>query len=381
MSTTHVAKGLVGLVVAETRLSKVEAEGRLSYCGYSIHDLAQKASFEEVVYLLWYGNLPNRTELEEFAGGARGCMEIPQLVFHHMQNYVREAHPMAALRTAVSALAMLEAAPDETTEENIDLRACQMLGSFPAIVAGWERVRSNHYPVEAREDLGHAANFLWMLTGEEPDPLAVDTLNMYLVLLADHGFNASTFSARVTMSTLSDFYSAITSAVGTLKGPAHGGANEMAMRMFMEIGEVENVEPWFRKTREEGRRIMGIGHRVYKAMDPRAVELREMTEAMARKQGGDVAKYYEIASQLAELAAKDDYFIERNLHPNVDYYSAVALYALGIPIDLFTPMFALSRVAGWSAHILEQWKDNRLIRPRAQYVGETDRTWVPLEER
>lgn len=377
----NVAKGLAGLVVAETQLSKVEPEGRLSYCGYSISDLAQNALFEEVVYLLWNYNLPTKAELEDFVSSTRGCMEIPRLIFQHMQNYERNAHPMAALRTATSALAMLDTAADETNPDHIYLIACQMLGGVPAIVAGWDRVRKGRYPVEARQDLNTAGNFLWMLSGEEPDPLATQALNMYLVLLADHGFNASTFAARVTMSTLSDMYSAVTSAIGTLKGPAHGGANEAAMRMFMEIGEVDNVEPWFEKARAEGKRIMGIGHRVYKAMDPRAVELRKMADALAEQKGGDVAKYHAIADKLAETAMADPYFQERNLYPNVDYFSAVVLYGLGIPIDLFTPMFAISRVAGWSAHILEQWKDNRLIRPRAEYVGDLNREWVPLAER
>jgi citrate synthase len=381
MSTTNVAKGLEGLVVAETHLSKVESEGKLSYCGYSISDLAQNASFEEVVFLLWNYRLPTRAELKEFSDSTRGCMEIPRLIFQHMQAYVPESHPMAALRTAVSALAMTESAPDETNPENIHLHACQMLGSFPAIVAGWHRVRTGHYPIEAREDLGHAANFLWMLNGIEPDPLDVRSLDMYLILLADHGFNASTFSSRVTISTLSDMFSAITSAIGTLKGVAHGGANEAAMNVFMEIGEVENVEPWFRRAREEGRRIMGIGHRVYKAMDPRATELHKMAVAQAEKKGGEVAKYFNIAEKLVELTRQDPYFVERNLYPNVDYYSAIVLHALGIPTDLFTPMFAISRVAGWSAHILEQWKDNRLIRPRASYVGGMGLPWVPLDER
>ncbi|MBN1285932.1 MAG: citrate synthase, partial [Anaerolineae bacterium] len=202
--SASVVKGLEGVVVAETRLSKVEAEGRLSYCGYNISDLAQNATFEEVVYLLWNYHLPARAELDEFVSSTRGCMEIPQLIFHHMQNYERSAHPMAALRTAISALAMLDTAADETDPDHIYLIACQMLGGVPAIVAGWDRVRKGRYPIEARPDLGTAGNFLWMLSGQDPDLLAVKALDMYLVLLADHGFNASTFAARVTMSTLSD---------------------------------------------------------------------------------------------------------------------------------------------------------------------------------
>lgn len=381
MTATEVKKGLDGVVVTATRLSKVEREGRLIYCGYDIHDLAQNASFEEIVFLLWNNRLPTKTELDSFRVQLRECTEIPGLIFEHMKHYSPEAHPMAALRTAVSALSMIDPVPDDTTPEHIRYAACQLLGSLPAIVAGWHRVRRGLDPIPVRADLGHAANYLWMLHGKEPDPLAVRAVDMYLVLLADHGLNASTFAARVTTSTQSDMYSAITSAIGALKGVAHGGANEAAMRMFMEIGDASNVENWFRQVRAQGKRIMGIGHRIYKHEDPRAVELVKMSEALAERMGGDVARWHAIAIRLAEIARSDPYFVDRNLYPNVDYYSAPVLYAAGVPVDLFTPTFAISRVAGWSAHILEQWEDNRLIRPQSEYIGLEGLPWPPLDAR
>ncbi|MCZ7544497.1 MAG: citrate synthase [Anaerolineae bacterium] len=376
-------KGLEGVVIAQTRLSKVFGdEGRLIYCGYDIHDLAQHASFEEVVYLLWHKELPTRAQLDDFKASKHDCTEIPDFIFDHMTYYAKNAHPMAALRTAVSGLAMWDPVPDDTTPEHIAHAACQITWAMPAIIAGWERIRNGKEPIASRDgELDHAANFLWMLKGEAPDALSVRVLDTYLILLADHGMNASTFAARVTTSTLSDLYSAITSAIGTLKGAAHGGANEAAMRQFVEIGAVENVEPWFRKARAEGRRIMGIGHRVYKTQDPRAVELAAIAEKLAEQKGGDVLKYFTIAKKLVEVARADDYFIERNLYPNVDYYSAVALHAVGVPIDQFTPIFAMSRIAGWTAHILEQWADNRLIRPRGDYVGPDHLTWKPIDAR
>ena len=225
-----------------------------------------------------------------------------------------------------------------------------------------------------------AANFVYMTTGKEPDAVAVNAVNTYLILLADHGFNASTFTARVITSTDGDIYSAVTGAIGALKGPKHGGANEAAMRMFLEIGEVENVESYFaEKIKGEGRRIMGIGHRVYKAPDPRGAVLRVHAANLAKSTGND--KWYEIATRLENLAMNDEYFKERRLYANVDYYSAIVLYTLEIPVDFFTPLFAISRMSGWTAHIIEQFKDNRLIRPKANYTGEIDLPWIPMEAR
>ena len=242
------------------------------------------------------------------------------------------------------------------------------------------RIRKGSEPIAPRPDLNLSQNFVYMLTGEEPEQTAVDAINAYMVLLTEHGMNASTFASRVTVSTGSDMHSAIVSAIGTLKGPAHGGANTEAMHQFMEVAEVANVEPWFVENVKSGkRRIMGIGHRVYKALDPRAAVLRDRAEALAKQSGN--TKWFQIADDLATLAGADQYFIERNLYPNVDYYSAIVLYTLNIDVDMFTPLFAMSRIAGWTAHIVEQVTSNRLIRPDVDYVGPMDLQWKPIHER
>ncbi len=258
-------------------------------------------------------------------------------------------------------------------------KAVKLTAVMPTIVAAWERIRNGKKPVAPRKDLGLAANFLYMMDDKVPSPEAVDAVDAYLVLLADHGMNASTFSARVTTGTLADFYSAITTAIGTLKGPAHGGANQKAMEQFLEIGDPSKVDAWFDKAMAEDRRIMGIGHRVYKAEDPRAAVLHARTKALAESTGN--TKWFDIASKLEARARADSYFIDRNLYANVDYYSAVVLYQMGIPVDQFTPLFAMSRIAGWSAHVFEQWADNRLIRPKGEYIGPVDQKWVPIEKR
>jgi citrate synthase len=365
------AKGLEGVVIAQTVKSKVDGQiGKLQYHGYNIKDLAEHASFEEVVYLLWYDKLPTQSELDEFEAGLAAERAIRPEIVDLLKSLPVGAHPMAVLRTAVSALGAFDPSAEDTSEDAVRAKGRGLLAAMPTIVAAWERIRNGKEPVEPRADLGHAANFLYMMTGEEPGETAVNAINTYLILLADHGMNASTFSARVTTSTLADVYSAITTALGTLKGPAHGGANQKAMEQFQEIGELGNVDSWFRKAREAGRRIMGIGHRVYKTQDPRAAVLLMRAEAMSAT--GDGGRWYEIARALDERARSDPYFIERSLYANVDYYSAVILQEAGIPVDQFTCVFAMSRVAGWMAHVMEQWADNRLIRPRAEYTGPVD---------
>lgn len=377
--TTSV-KGLAGVIAADSSLSRVDGEkGELIYRGYNIADLGEKASFEEVVYLLWNGDLPNQTQLEPFKAALRSKRGLPADILQTMQTIPHEAHPMAVLRTVTSALGLIDPTADDISLDAARKKALKLVAVFPTIIAAWERIRTNQEPVAPRNDLDHTANFLYMLSGQEGNPDAVRALDAYLVMLADHGFNASTFATRVTTGTLADVYSAVTSGIGTLKGASHGGANQKAMEQFIDAAQRGDVEAWFHEARETGRRIMGIGHRVYKVEDPRAKILRPMAEKLAKSSGQ--GQWYEVASTIERLARSDDYFIERNLFANVDYYSAIVLYMIPLPVDQFTCMFAMSRIAGWTAHILEQLADNRLIRPKANYVGPENQVFKPLEAR
>ena len=376
-----VKKGLEGAVVANSRLSLVDGvEGKLIYGGYPIEVLAENALFEEVVYLLWEGRLPTESELEVLRQAIASEAGLPASVLEELKRYPKDANPMAALRTAVSTLALCDPdAEDNSTTAN-RRKAVRLTGQITTICAAWDRIRKGKDPVSPRKDLNLAQNFVYMLTGQEPDKTASDAVNVYLVLLAEHSMNASTFAARVTVATGSDMHSGVVSAIGTLKGPAHGGANAEAMEQFLEIGDPAKVETWFKREIKGGnRRIMGIGHRVYKALDPRAAILRRHAEALAKSSGN--SKWFEIADKLANLARADSYFIERKLYPNVDYYSAILLYTIDLDVDMFTPLFAMSRIAGWTAHIMEQFSDNRLIRPDSNYVGPTDLEWTPLDRR
>lgn len=380
MSEETVTKGLAGVVAADTRLSRVDGEkGELIYRGYSIEDLGGRASFEEVVYLLWNGDLPTAAQLDAFRAALLSKRALPSAVLATMQEFPHEAHPMAVLRTVVSGLGLIDPQADDISLPAARKKALLLTAVLPTIVAAWERIRNGQEPIAPRNDLDLAANFLYMLNGETPADEAVAALDTYLVLLADHGFNASTFAARVTTGTLADVYSAITSGLGTLKGAAHGGANQAAMEQFIDAAQRGDVAAWFREAREQGRRIMGIGHRVYKTEDPRAGILRPLAKELAESSGQ--GQWYDIAHEIEELARADDFFVERNLYANVDYYSAVVLYMIDLPVDQFTCLFAMSRIAGWTAHVLEQLADNRLIRPKARYVGNENLTFVALEER
>lgn len=374
-------KGLDGVSIGDSRLSLVNGtEGKLIYAGYKIEDLAAYALYEEVVYLLWEGKLPNATELETLRASIAENAGIPEEVMALLHTFPKDADAMAMLRTATSALALYDADSENYSLDSLRRKSVRLTGQVTTLSAAWMRIRKGLAPVAPRKDLTLAANFMYMVNGAEPESTAVDAINAYMVLLTEHGMNASTFAARVTVSTGSDMHSAIVSAMGTLKGPAHGGANTEAMLQFMEIGEVANVEPWFTQNIKNGdRRIMGIGHRVYKALDPRAAVLRERSEALAKASGN--TKWFEIADNLANLALADSYFIERRLYPNVDYFSAIALYTLDIDVDMFTPLFAMSRMAGWTAHIVEQVTSNRLIRPSVDYVGPMDLEWKAIQDR
>ncbi len=372
--------GLQGVVVADITSSLVDGEnGRLIYEGYEIEDLAANALFEDVAFLLWHHRLPNGQELESLRAEIAAQAVLPQGVIDLMKALPKDAVPMAVLRTVVSALAHYDA-DSESMDKAVALKkAIRLTGQITTACAAWDRIRKGHEPIAPRADLNLSENFVYMLTGKDPDPTVAAAFNVYMVLLAEHGMNASTFAARVITATGADMHSAIVGAIGALKGPSHGGANAEAMEQFLEIGEVENVKPWFEKYIKSGeRRIMGIGHRIYKALDPRAQILREHAKRLA--EASNNTKWFQIADDLANLARADQYFIERKLYPNVDYYSAIVLYTLELDIDMFTPLFAMSRIVGWTANVIDQMS-GRLIRPDANYVGPMGLKWVPVDQR
>lgn len=372
--------GLQGVVVADITSSLVDGEnGRLIYEGYEIEDLAANALFEDVAFLLWHHRLPNKQELEGLRAEIATEAALPQGVIDLMKALPKDAVPMAVLRTVVSALAHYDA-DSESMDKAVALKkAVRLTGQITTACAAWDRIRKGNEPIAPRADLNLSENFVYMLTGKDPDPTVAAAFNVYMVLLAEHGMNASTFTARVITATGADMHSAIVGAIGALKGPSHGGANAEAMEQFLEIGEVENVKPWFEKHIKSGdRRIMGIGHRIYKALDPRAQILRDHAKRLA--EASNNTKWFQIADDLANLARADEYFIERKLYPNVDYYSAIVLYTLNLDIDMFTPLFAMSRIVGWAANVIDQMS-GRLIRPDANYVGPMGLKWVPVDQR
>lgn len=375
-----VVRGLEGIYVATTELSRVDGEnGRLYYRGYDIRDLEAHGDFEETVFLLWHGHLPTLQEYENFRKRLINYRFLPDNLIRMVPLLPKGTIPITAVRTFLSALAAWDPWAEDNSRDAELENAARLTAGIASLLAKVHRVRTGQEIVEPRLDLDHASNFLYMFHGQEPTPEAARAMNSFLILYADHGFNASTFTARVTASTLSDMYSAIVAALGALKGPLHGGAMEAAMRQFMEIGSPDNVDAWFENAVAEKRRIMGIGHRVYKTWDPRARILRERARALAET--SDEPQWFEIAERLAERALNHPYFQERRLFPNVDYYGALVVYYLGIPPEMYTIMFALSRVAGWTAHVIEQHADNRLMRPRALYVGPEQREYVPREKR
>ncbi|WP_132058926.1 citrate synthase [Halorussus amylolyticus] len=375
----EVKKGLEGVVVAESGLSYIDGdEGRLVYRGYDIEDLARDASYEEVLYLLWHGNLPDEDELATFADAMSSERDLDDATLATVRRLAEaDEEPMAAVRTATSMLSASDPDADaDPTDREANLRKGRRItAKMPTAVAAFKRIRNGNDPVEPREDLTHAENFLYMLNDEEPDDVLAETFDMALVLHADHGLNASTFSSMVTSSTLSDIYSAVTSAVGTLAGSLHGGANANVMRMLKEIDD-SDMEPteWVETALDEGRRVAGFGHRVYNVKDPRAKILGAKSEELGEAAGD--TKWYEMSVAIEEYVKS-----EKGLAPNVDFYSASTYYQMGIPIDLYTPIFAMSRSGGWVGHVLEQYDDNRLIRPRAKYIGPKNQEFVPIGER
>jgi citrate synthase len=371
-------RGLEGVLVAESSLSFIDGEeGTLLYRGYTIDDLARNASFEEVLYLLWHGRLPDADEFERF----ESAMAEERHVDDHVHRLVRDLaaadeDPMSALRTIVSALSADDPDVDsDPTDEAATLRKGRRItAKIPTALSAFARRRNGNDPVQPREDLGHAENFLYMLNDEEPDAVRSETFDMALVLHADHGLNASTFSATVTASTLADLHAAITAAVGALSGSLHGGANQDVMEMLTEVDAAgKGARQWIEDALAEGRRVPGFGHRVYDVKDPRAKILGEKSKALG--EAGDM-KWYEYSRAIEEFLVA-----EKGLAPNVDFYSASTYYQMGIPVDVYTPIFAMSRVGGWIAHVLEQYEDNRLIRPRSRYVGPDERSVPSIDER
>lgn len=366
-------KGLEGVVAVSSAISSI-IDGVLTYRGINIDDLADNASFEEVLYLLWNGDLPNQSELDALKQQLATFADIPDEIVAQMNTFRKNANPMAVLRTMVSALSLYDDDADDNSLEANRQKSIKLTAQLPALITAFNHYRHGRERVKPNPDYSFSKNFLYMLNGEEPTETATLAFNKALVLHADHELNASTFSARVTTATLSDIYSAVTSAIGTLKGPLHGGANEQVMATLEEIGTVDNAASAIKQKLDAKERIMGFGHRVYKDGDPRAKHLKRMSKQLAEQKGD--SKWYDMSIKIEEVVAE-----EKGLKPNVDFYSASVYTYLGIERDLFTPIFAISRISGWTAHILEQYENNRLIRPRAEYIGPGSRPFVPIEER
>ena len=367
--------GLEGVVAAQSSVGDVDGtRGVLIYQGINIHDLAEHSTFEETVFLLWHGRLPKREELDSLRRELAANQQVPAEVLSLMRQFPRDAEPMDALRTAVSALAFYDPQSRDLSREGALRTATKLTAQFPTVVAAIDRLRNGKEPVEPREDLNIATNFLYMLKGEMPSEREARIFDVCLILHADHELNASTFTARVVAGTLADMYGAVTGAIAALSGPLHGGANTNAMKMVLEIGSPERADEWLQDAFAKKKKIMGMGHRVYKTEDPRSVWLRKFSKEMGEAKGE--TRYIEILERLRELV-----FREKKLYPNVDFYSGSAYYLMGIPLDLFTPIFAVSRISGWTGHILEQYANNRLIRPRAEYIGPRGVEYVPIEER
>jgi citrate synthase len=370
-----IKEGLEDIVAATSAICDVKGdEGRLIYRGYDIHDLAQHSTFEEVVYLLWFGHLPTKAELAKLTKDLGSNRALPAEIVEMMKKFPSKALPMDVLRTTVSALSLYDPDGEDNSPEANLRKSVRLTAQTPTIIAYFDNIRNKKPTLPPKPELSLAANFLYLLKGSVPDEVSTKSLDIALILHADHELNASTFAARVAAATLTDMYSAVTAAIGTLKGPLHGGANQEVIKMLLKIGKVEDAAKYVHHMLEEHQKIMGFGHRVYKAEDPRAHHLRIMSEELGKRTGD--TKWYQMSR-----AIEKEVLDEKGLHANVDFYSASVYYMLGIPVDLFTPIFAFSRMAGWTAHVLEQYAHNRLIRPRAEYTGEKDLHWQPMEKR
>jgi citrate synthase len=379
MATAEKSKaGLEDVVATSSAICYLDGDrGVLAYCGYDIHDLAQSATFEEVCFLLWHRRLPTRAELGDLQSQLAASRQLKEPIIRLMRS-LPPVNGMDALRTVTSALAHYESDVEETSPAAQYRKAVRLTAQISSIVATWGRLQAGGGPIAPDPAMGHAANFLYMLTGERPNSTAIRAFDIALTLHADHELNASTFAARVAAATLTDIYSAMVAAIGTLKGPLHGGANAEVMKMLLELGQTasgDRVDDFVRGKLARKEKIPGFGHRVYKTEDPRATHLRQMSRELG-KRGGNTA-WFDMSQRIEALVKG-----EKKLNPNVDFYSASTYYALGIPIDLYTPIFAVSRISGWTAHVLEQYANNRLIRPRADYTGPSyPQRFVPLEQR
>lgn len=373
--STAAAAGLRGVVAAQSAIGDVNGEqGVLIYQGYDIHDLAEHSTFEEVVYLLWNGRLPKRDEMEQHVERLRRNYEVPAEVIDLMKQYPKEADPMDVLRTAVSSLDLYDPKGQGTDRESAVGAAVRITGQIGTIAAAWDRIRNGKEVVAPDKSLSIAENFLYMLRGTRADADEERMFDVCLILHADHELNASTFTTRVVAGTLADMYGAVTAGIAALAGPLHGGANTNVMKMLIEIGDIDKVDAFIENALTEKRKIMGIGHAVYKTEDPRATWLRKYSEAMAEKKGE--SKWFAMSQRIEQLMHE-----KKGMFPNVDFYSASTYYLMGIPLDLYTPIFAVSRISGWTGHILEQYANNKLIRPRAEYIGARDLKYVLVDER
>lgn len=366
--------GLEDIVVGDSKVCFIDGKrGLLLYRGYSIDELVN-CSFEETIHLLLFGDLPTKDQLARLKERLQAERKIPREVTAALMAVPHVGSPMGELRTAISMLALYDPDQDDMSPEANLRKAIRLIAQFPLVVACIYSLRTKRDLIQPSPSLGHAANFLYMIKGEVPDPRTEKMFDVALTLHADHEYNASTFAARVTAATLSDFHSAIVSALGALKGPLHGGANEDVMKMLLSIGSVDNAESTIRDYFAHKRKVPGFGHRVYKTMDPRAKILKEFSREVGARERE--SKWYEMSTRIEDLVIR-----EKNLYPNVDFYSASTYWGLRIPIDLYTPIFSISRVVGWSAHVLEQYANNRLIRPMSEYVGPMDKKFVPIDQR
>jgi citrate synthase len=378
MTQTTAAKGLEGVVAATTEMSFIDGEkGVLEYVGIAIDDLARHSSFEETVFLLWNRRLPKKDELEAFTADLRSSYGLSEATLERVRSMPKSAEPMHALRTLISALALEDPSPNSTDLDEVRGKALRVLAQAPALVAAFDRMRRGEEMISPDKDLSFAANFLYMLNGAKPTETMERAFDVCMILHADHGLNASTFAGRVIIATQSDIYSTLTGAVGALRGPLHGGANEGVMKMLNEIPTVDDVETYVMNKLSSKQRIMGFGHRVYKAYDPRATYLKTLAKQLAEDTGN--MDLYEKSHAVEEVMERE--VASKGIYPNVDFYSATAYHCLGLKLDLFTPMFAMSRISGWAGHAIEQLEAARLIRPKAEYVGPHDVEYTPIERR
>jgi citrate synthase len=374
-ASTAAAAGLRGVVAAQSAIGDVNGEqGILIYQGYNIHDLAEKSTFEEVVFLLWNGRLPKQDELASLTSQIRANYQVPSEVIDMMRTFPKKADPMDVLRTAVSSLDFYDPDGHGTDREAAMDAAVKMTAQMGTIAAAWDRIRNGQDVISPDPNLSIAENFLYMLRGERADADEARIFDVCLILHADHELNASTFTTRVVSGTLAGMYGAVTAGIAALAGPLHGGANTNVMKMLIEIDDPAKIDTWLDEALASKRKIMGIGHAVYKTEDPRATWLRRFSKQMAEKKGE--SKWFDMSQRIEQLMLE-----KKGMYPNVDFYSASTYYLMGIPLDLYTPIFAVSRISGWTGHILEQYANNKLIRPRAEYIGARDLQYSDIAER